>query len=190
MSFLPCLCGAVLAAFCQPQSVAQGDQTRAANGLVLPRVPVHSAASDLGTAYGTWAAGDCYKVSFHDGMTFVPYLGADYPHNQPWSWQTTSVTVGGVELLDRGAAPSTRHTDFRYEYRFGAVTEAYDVLGAGLEQSFVVHARPAAGDLVVRGMVRTGCSTRDRGPVHAALRFRDERGDAVIDYGAAFAIDA
>ena len=30
-----------------------------------------------------WATGSDYKVSFHDGFTFVPYLGGGYPRNQP-----------------------------------------------------------------------------------------------------------
>ncbi|HEX5054276.1 MAG TPA: hypothetical protein VFZ65_21030, partial [Planctomycetota bacterium] len=38
--------------------------------------PIHTAAPDHGIEYGIWAAGDSYKVSFHDGMTFVPYLGS------------------------------------------------------------------------------------------------------------------
>ncbi len=62
---------------------AQVPDARPLTGL---RVPIHTAADDLGVGYGVWGAGDTYKCSFRDGMTFVPYLGADYPHNQPWSW--------------------------------------------------------------------------------------------------------
>ena len=45
-----------------------------------------------------WAAGADYKVSFHDGATFVPYLGREYPHNQPWSWRTASAPPSSLTL--------------------------------------------------------------------------------------------
>ncbi|MEO6597706.1 MAG: hypothetical protein ABIP94_23420 [Planctomycetota bacterium] len=63
--------------------------------------PIHSAESDLGQSYGLWAAGDTYKVAFDSGATFVPYLGREYPHNQPFRWQTTSIRVGAEELTLR-----------------------------------------------------------------------------------------
>ena len=80
-----------------PQGSAEvvGATEAAAN--LLPRLvtPIHTAADDPdGGAYGTWAAGQDYKVSFHGAPTFVPYLGADYPHNQPLTWHLESVTAG------------------------------------------------------------------------------------------------
>ncbi|MCA8978030.1 MAG: hypothetical protein KDC98_25110 [Planctomycetes bacterium] len=153
------------------------------------RTPIHTAAADLGGAYGTWAAGDGYKVSFHDGMTFVPYLGADYPHNQPLSWRTTSVRIGDRELLDAAAAEH-HHIDYRYEYRYGDVTEAYDVRADGLEQTFVVSRRPGAGDLVVTGRVTTALRTSDVAAAPRALCFADDEGRALIGYGRALAFDA
>lgn len=157
----------------------------------LPRdlVPIHTAAADSGLDYGIWAAGDRYKVSFDGDMTFVPYLGVDYPVNRPLSWQTSSVTVGGRELLD-GAEPVRAHTDYRYEYRFGPVTEAYDVGVDGLEQTFVIHEKPAVvGDLVVRGRLTTDLEARNASG-HGALDFVDANGDAILSYGAAFVFDA
>ena len=63
------------------------------------RIAVHSHDVQPGESpYGIWAAGTAYKASFHDGMTFYPLLGRDYPRNQPWSWHTTSVRVGSREL--------------------------------------------------------------------------------------------
>lgn len=156
-------------------------------------IPVHTAADDEGVAYGIWAAGNRYKVSFHDGMTFVPLLGRDYPTTQSLRWRTTSVRLGGHELLDavRGgdvAAPIT--SDWRCEYRFGALTEAYDVLAGGLEQTFVLHERPADGDLVIRGAVTTGLCADEVEPVCRSLTFRDAEGRELIAYGRATAIDA
>ncbi len=159
----------------------------------LPRVPIHTAAPEGVTAYGTWAAGDAYKCSFHDGMTFVPYLG-DYPQNQPWSWRTTSVRAGEVELLaanEDGPLPAAHwHDEWRYEYRMGAFTEAYDVLHEGLEQTFVVTQLPAAGDLVVRGAVTSDLSTRDAAAAQQELTFADRDGLAILRYGQALAFDA
>ncbi|MCA8963447.1 MAG: hypothetical protein H6838_09755 [Planctomycetes bacterium] len=170
----------------------QGDLTAArspAATFAALRTPIHTADADLGNAYGTWAAGDSYKASFHDGMTFVPYLGADYPHNQPLSWRTTSVRIGELELLG-AAAPEHHHDDYRYEYRSGAVVEAYDVRAEGLEQTFVISQRPAAGDLVVTGMVTTALRVANVAAAPQALTFADAEGRALVGYGRAVAFDA
>lgn len=153
------------------------------------RTPVHTAPADGGTAYGTWAAGDNYKVSFHDGMTFVPYLGAAYPVTQSLRWVTTSVRLGETELLDRAAVRDVS-ADWRYEYRFGSITEAYDVLGNGLEQTFVVHERPGAGDLIIRGQVATLLHAQNCEQNHQAIVFCDHEERAIIEYGSAIAFDA
>ena len=166
---------------------AQIGRVQALEGL---RVPIHTAEPEGGVQYGTWAAGDTYKASFHDGMTFVPYLGAEYPQNQPWSWKTKSVKVGAIELLESGAPPVRHQQDYRYEYRFGAVTEAYDVLSEGLEQAFVIWQRPAAGDLVVTGSVTTDLMAENSASAHRRLEFSDANGDAIVGYGEAFAFDA
>ncbi len=171
------------------------DQPELANGprragVQLPATvtPIHTAEPDLGVAYGIWAATDSYKVSFHDGMTFVPYLGSGYPHNQPLSWRTTSVRVGQTELLTGEAVRAQQ--DYRYEYRFGAVTEAYDVRAEGLEQTFVVTQLPAAGDLVVTGVVDSLLRAPNVSAAQQALQFVDAQGRAVIGYGRAIAFDA
>lgn len=150
--------------------------------------PIHTAAADpAGGAYGTWAAGHAYKASFGGGMVFVPYLGRDYPVTRRVSWRTTSATLGGRDLLGaappRGAAP----TDRRYEYRFGRLVEAYDVLAEGLEQTFVVAAR-GPGELRIEGAFGGNLE-----PVAAglgAIEFRDGAGRTIVTYGAAVAIDA
>lgn len=154
------------------------------------RVPIHTAPDDHGVPYGIWAATSSYKASFHDGMTFVPYLGSAYPHNQPFAWRTVSVRVGPTELLLPGATPEPVQRDFRYEYRFAAFTEAYDVRDDGLEQSFVIHQRPGPGDLVITGRVSSRLHCPDRDPAHQALHFADATGQEIVGYGRAIAIDA
>ena len=152
-------------------------------------VPVHTAADDLGLAYGVWAAGTDYKVSFHDGMTFVPYLGVDYPMTQSLHWQTKSARIGEVDLL--GASQSDRvTTPWRCEYHFAGVVEAYDVRAEGLEQTFVVDQLPAAGDLVIRGAVTSALRADQAAPRHQSLTFVDAEGRSLVQYGNAFVFDA
>lgn len=159
------------------------------HGVFAPRAtPVHGAAADAGHAYGLWATGGKYKASFHDGMTFVPYLGSEYPTTVRWSWRTEAVLAGGEPLPLRDAGP--RWTDWRVEYDLGAVVEAYDVRVEGLEQTFVVRQRPPAGDLVVRGRVGTDLQPVGVGGGHQELWFADAAGRALVGYGAATAVDA
>jgi hypothetical protein len=152
-------------------------------------VPIHTAEADMGVPYGVWTAGARYKASFHDGATFVPMLGASYPHNLPLSWRTTSVRVGDDELVTQ--PPRLTWNEQRAEYDLGAVTEAYDVRLDGIEQTFVVARRPAAsGDLVVRGAITTLLHAANVDAAHQPLRFRDEQGKELVVYGAATAVDA
>ncbi|MBK8978412.1 MAG: hypothetical protein IPM29_21130 [Planctomycetes bacterium] len=161
------------------------------DALVGARTPVHTAPDDPeGGSYGTWAAGASYKASFHDGFRFVPYLGSAYPRTQELRWHTVGATIGGVPVgpLARGL----RHdSDYRVEYRYDGLVEAYDVLAEGAEQTFVIGERPAAlGDLVVTGKVTTALRAAPMLDEHAELVFRDERGNDVVRYGRAFAVDA
>jgi len=152
--------------------------------------PIHTAPADGGAAYGLWAAGRDYKVSFHDGMTWIPYLGADYPHNQPWSWSTASVRWGQRELVTHSAA--LRADDTVCSFDLGEVRERYEVREEGLHQTFVVETRPrgAYGDLVVRGAVGTDLVAAPQEPSHGPLVFSDRDGAPVLSYGAATAVDA
>jgi len=156
------------------------------------RTPIHTQADDPdGGAYGTWAGGTDYKVSFHDGATFVPYLGADYPHNQPFRWTTTAVTIGGESLMTQPEPEPRQAGDHRYEYDFGGVVETYDVRVDGLEQTFVVPRLPrAAGDLIVQGRVETLLTAKALVARHAAVEFVDHAGQPILSYGAATAVDA
>lgn len=175
----------LLAALAPAQTPLAAD---AAN-LPMPRVPLHSAAADFGVTYGLWAAGGDYKASFDGGMTFVPYLGEAYPHNQPWRWRTLSVRVGEHELAT--AAPALRHCEYRAEYGLGDVVEAYDVRDEGLEQTFVIERRPrSSGELIVRGAIDSALRGDAAPAAHQDLVFRDDGGTALVRYGKAFAIDA
>ncbi len=152
-------------------------------------VPIHTGEGEQGVDYGIWASGPDYKVSFHDGMTFYPVLGADAPRNLPVRWVTTSVRVGEREMV--GDVPRTHHTDWRFEYRHAGFTEAYDVRVDGVEQTFVLQRRPdGAGDLVIRGRLDTELRT-DHSPAQVGeLVLRDGGGQPIVRYGQALAFDA
>ena len=152
-------------------------------------VPIHQLQADGALGGGTWAVGASYKVRFDGGMQFVPYLGAAYPHNQPFAWHTEAITIGGRALPlaaehGRAVAPT------RYEYDLGAAVESYDVLARGLEQTFTFHSLPGSGELRIRGRLATALQAPAGEHGHAAVTFRDERGAAIVGFSAATAVDA
>ena len=161
-------------------------------GLHDVRIPIGTQDADpVGGAYGTWAAGPTYKVSFHDGYAFYPVLGERYPENLPLRWHTERVTVGGADLFAPGVTPRHSHTDWQYRYDYETVTEVYDVKPEGVAQSFVVHQRPASrGDLVVHGRMTTKLRAAAVAMQHAALTFHDEAGNPILNYSEAYGIDA
>ena len=65
-----------------------------AQGLSLRElvVPVHATPDGE-----VWGVGPGYKVSFHDGVAFYPYLGAAREH-LPLRWRTERVRVGDLDL--------------------------------------------------------------------------------------------
>ncbi|MCC7063479.1 MAG: hypothetical protein IT456_11795 [Planctomycetes bacterium] len=150
--------------------------------------PVHEPLTDGRATGELWAAGASYKASFHDGVRFIPYLGAEYPRMQEVRWTTTSVRIGEHELLD-GRPPRLATSNYRVEYDHGNVVEAYDVRSEGLEQTFVIARAPQTGDLTVRGELHgLRCEPRVLG--HGPLVLSDAEGHPVVTYGAATAIDA
>ena len=154
--------------------------------------PIHTQDADpIGGAYGTWACGSNYKASFHDGYAFYPVLGPSYPENLPLAWRNTQVRVGSQQLVAAGEVAKAASSAWRYEYRYAAVTEAYDVREDGVEQTFVIAQRPAGeGDLVVTGRIETKLQAESVQGLHGAITFRDGLGNPIVSYGAAFAIDA
>ncbi len=155
------------------------------------RSQIHTMADDPnGSAYGIWASGENYKASFHDGFTFVPYLGGGYPHNQPLSWRTTDVTVGGRSITD-ATQQDHEHSEFIYEYSSPGVIERYEVRAEGVEQTFTIASDPKlAGDLVVVGAVTTQLLAEAVDRRHGEITFYDKEGAAIAHYGAATAFDA
>ncbi len=155
-------------------------------------IPIHSAEPDpVGGEYGIWASGPDYKVSFHDGFAFYPLLGRSYPENLPLLWKTESVTAGGRSLVPPGTAPETRFTDWRFEYRYPGITEAYDVRKSGVEQTFVLASPPPLpGDLVVTGRITTRLEADPAHEKQGPLVFKDRKGTALVRYGSAWAVDA
>lgn len=154
-----------------------------------PLIPIHTSTPDQGAEYGIWAAGPKYKVSFHDGATFVPLLGKSYPHNQPVTWRTNTVTVGYQELATQ--EPQLHYDELRAEYDLGGIIEAYDIRTDGVEQTFVLAQRPAqSGDLVIRGVVESMLRANNAAPAHQELQFVDDQGKHLFTYGKATAIDA
>jgi len=163
-------------------ALAQAVPSHALSGVT----PIHTAPADpVGGAYGTWGAGDAYKASFHAGMTFVPYLGRDYPVTRSVTWQTESAVLGGTDL--RGAAAARHsHDAMHYEYHFAGVVETYEVRAEGLEQSFVV-ARPGTGELRIVG--RLGGNLQPIASADGTVAFVDGNGQKLVTYGTAVAID-
>ncbi len=156
------------------------------------RIPIHTQADDpVGGSYGTWGAGPGFKVAFNlDGIALYPYASED-PKGGAWQWTTESVTVGGLSLLSSQPVADRWIRPDRVDYRFGSVvTERYELLDEGVEQTFTIQEKPEiTGGLVVRGLVT---SPWQANPVEAAqqsLVFGD--GDReLIGYGRALAIDA
>ena len=165
----------------------------AASQLDLPEViEIHTPEADPALPPYTpssWAAGADYKVRFGSTMTFIPYLGSEYPHNQPFGWQTVGVSVGG-EALPLTAPNGRAASPTRYEYELGSVVEVYDVRLEGLKQSFVLRNRPGSGELRIEGQLETKLRTTPGMHGHHDLSFVDEAGHPIVGYGKAIAFDA
>ncbi len=183
---LVCLTATATAQQSQLANQDETHPTRSAKTAASFSVPIHTQQADpIGGEYGTWAAGDDYKVSFHDDMTFYPAIaGVD----GRVTWRTTSIQVGNEELLS-GAAPLRHNDDWRYEYRYGQITEAYDVRIDGVEQTFVFASIPGQGDLVVTGQVLSPLEVQPMSG-HGAIVFCDQQGHSIVEYGAATVFDA
>lgn len=154
--------------------------------LPRPIVPVH--ASDVGSRTEIWAAGTTWKASFHDGMTFYPFVGPSLPHH-PFAWRTTAIDVGATATTLRGYG-RPEHGPDRVVYDLGPALERYDMRADGIEQSFVLPRPRGAGDLTIRGTVVSPLTTASTPPQHRALAFASADGRVRVDYGAAMAIDA
>ena len=148
-------------------------------------VPIHRGEADpVGGIYGVWASGPDFKVSFHDGFAFYPLLGPAYQENLPLRWKTESVTVGTRPLFPKGSVPETNFEDWRFEYTYPGVTEAYDVGKSGVEQTFTLHSPPSfQGDLVVTGRITTRLKADPSLENHRPMVFEDQKGAPLSDRG-------
>ncbi|MBL8748053.1 MAG: hypothetical protein JNK78_02765 [Planctomycetes bacterium] len=156
----------------------------------LRATPIAPGPYEIGSAPTTlWASGADYKASFHDGFVFYPFVGGELQH-QPFGWRTVSMRAGEHELLAGAHVPAARVDGFSCSYDFGPLRERYEVRDDGVEQTFVVTNRPPAGDLVVVGEVTTPLRMPNAPARHGSLSLCLPDGRTVVEYGAAFAVDA
>lgn len=103
---------------------------------------------------GPVGIGADYKAQFTaTGVAFTPALGDAAPHNLPLQWSLLDIRRGG-DVVHEATAVVPAATGEAVQFARGAVTERYDVLAHGLEQSFVFEAPLGTrGDLIVRGRI-------------------------------------
>ncbi len=131
-----------------------------------------------------WAMGRTYKASFDaTGFSFVPFLGSDAPQNYPVRFDLDGLRVDG-EAAALNSRQNVRTRAGRVELERGSITEVYHLGLEHVEQTFVFHERPAAGDLVLELNVSTELAMRQDGDGWA---FENALGG--VRYGAAKAID-
>jgi hypothetical protein len=112
-----------------------------------------------------WARTERYKARFGpEGASFIPFLGSGAPRNFPLTLSLESITAGGQPFLSAAPAAPLRQGNAAVVYDRGAVLERYDLRADSMEQSFVLAALPAAGDLVVRIRVETEMQAAPAGP--------------------------
>jgi len=182
------LCAILPCSAQDPGATAQLPKMVAGEDLLVA-IHTHPDDPDAG-AYGTWAAGPDYKVSFDDGFTFYPLLGEQAPRNLPLRWRTHKISIGDRTLVDATTRATPSATDWRYELRYPGVTEAYDVLRSGVEQTFVLHRPTGTGDVIVEGVIDTPLHSDVRAGSQQTLSFADDNGREVVRYGNALAFDA
>jgi len=149
-------------------------------------VPINHAAGLQVVDGELWGGGDDYKVRFEPGgFVLTPALGRRAPRNYPLALRVES--IGRGQTLSPLASRSPRFTELRVEYDRGVAVERYDLLAAGMEQSFVFATRPAgSGDLVVRARLTTDLQVSADGD---GLRF-DLPGVGGFRMGGVVGIDA
>ncbi|MFO1077435.1 MAG: hypothetical protein U1E73_06890 [Planctomycetota bacterium] len=135
----------------------------ATNGLLViaqePDGTLPPQASRLGHPQGVFrcdgelvAIGGNFKAYFGPtGVEFVPAFGRQAPRNYPLGLRAIGMGRGGVEVQFAGAPPEQVGAATVRFARAPGVVETFTALADGLEQSFVLAARPqGSGDLVVR----------------------------------------
>ncbi|MEZ6016970.1 MAG: hypothetical protein R3F49_17765 [Planctomycetota bacterium] len=133
---------------------------------------------------GLWIRGRTYKARVAPtGFTYVPFLGTSAPRNFPLQLRLAAATLAGVELRLTDAAAVTRD-GARFVLDRGAVDVVYDVALDSIEQSFVIDAAGATGELVLELALE---SELEGAPAAAGLSVRCPYGG--VSYGAAVVFD-
>ncbi len=144
----------------------------------------HSRVQYLTEAGELWARGATYKASATaSGFTYYPFLGSEAQRTWPVSFRLRSAELAGVELELSDRASVTRDAD-RIILDRGPVDVTYDMDVESVEQSFLLDAAGAQGDLVLELDVITDLSGRAAG---AGFSFDGPRGG--MNYGSAIVLD-
>ena len=127
----------------------------------------------------TRAVGATYQATFDSTeVTLTPALGERAPRNMPLRFSLLEFGRGSMQQAVP-VEPEIAHRAVLYERE--GVTERYDALLQGVEQSFVFATLPPGdGDLIVRGRISTEMPVTDRGPNHLSFEWRDV-GGALIE---------
>lgn len=158
-------------------------------------------ASPVAAAHGSFGLGEVdgrlvgggpgYRAEFGaSGFEITAAFGAEAPRTWPLRYSLESIRrAQGPELVaDLAATPALRANAIAWA-RSAQIEERCESRAEGVEQSFVIGARPAgAGDLVVRGAIATELAGPAVGE-HATLAFT-AAGLGSVEFGAVTAIDA
>lgn len=154
-----------------------------ASGALAP-VDLFDRVHFVSHADGLWMRGRTYKAcAAEGGFTYIPFLGASAPQNYPTTFRLHSARLAGKELVLSAEAAVSREGG-RIVLDRGPVDVLYDVGPESVEQSFVLDAAGAPGDLVLELDVESalGVAVDGRG-----FRFDGPHGG--MSYGAAIALD-
>lgn len=137
------------------------------------------------SADGTWIRGRNYKAqAAADGFTFIPFLGSQAERNWPVKFRLASAVLEGRAIdLDDDAA--VRRDGDRVVLDRGPVDVVYDISNEWVEQSFIVDAAGAEGDLVLELDVQSDLHKYSDGK---GFQFAGDRGG--MTYSAAIVLDS
>lgn len=147
--------------------------------------PVQAALTQLDDDGTLWARGPAWKAHFIESAVEFRALPAAGQAPQQARFRLDSVTVGSARLaLAPSVAPVLEAA--RVTYDRGGLTEVYDLLPGGIEQSFVFLDLPASGDLTIRIAVETALCGRE---LAEGLSFESD-GRTSVRYGDMHILDA
>ncbi len=131
-----------------------------------------------------WAGGVHFKASFDtQGWTFIDQPLKDAEQLEPIRFDVRSIRLGGEALAIDSKPPVQREHVVVLEH--GSMTEAVEVRGSGVEQTFTFDRLPKRGELVVDLGVTTRLTAET---VADGIRFHGPFDD--VHYSNAVAIDA